>query len=77
MRKQVEAARKQYDKASNAIWAYAEHGHMRFSECLARAGDADKAKLDAARAKLDDAEETAIRKGKAYRGPFSMLTWYR
>jgi hypothetical protein len=77
MRKQVETYRARYDAAVNAIYALAEHGQMKFSECRALAPQVLRDRLDAARARLDAAEAAAIAKGKAYRCSLGMLAWSR
>lgn len=77
VKKQVESARKLYEQQVRVIFTYAEHGHMPFSECLKRASESARSKLDAARQELDALEYQAVRQGKAWRASFGMLTWYR
>ena len=60
MRKQVETCRARYDAAVNAVYALAEHGQMKFSECRAIAPQALRDRLETARATLDAAEAAAI-----------------
>jgi hypothetical protein len=79
-KKLVERARKNWDKASKVLcdWAIANgHGHVKhfaLRELVpAQLWQADK---DAHKA-WRDAEDVAVAAGKAWRGTFGMLSWYR
>jgi len=77
MRKKVEAATARKSKLSDAIFAYAEHGQMKWSECYDRAPEALRAKYDAAQSALIEIEQAAVSAGKAWRASFGMLCWNR
>ena len=73
----VRTLRAKLDKAVDAVYAAAPSGQTPFNGCLAAASEAVRSAYHAARAALDTAELEAIGKGKAYRGAFGMLAWYR
>jgi hypothetical protein len=75
IRKQVEAATIRKSKAVDAIYCYAEHGHMRFSECLERADPDLVAEYNAAVSSLIDLEYQAVSAGKAFRASSGMIIW--
>lgn len=71
----VDKARAERDAAADAVFAFAEHANMRFSDCFARADAETRAKYEASLSAVSAAEDAAIDKGRAYRGSFGMLVW--
>lgn len=72
----VEAASKKRRAASDAIFSFAKHPQMRWSECFEIADANAKEAFEAADDALLEAERSAIAKGKAYRASFGLLIFY-
>ena len=77
LKKQVERAAKRKDKAIDAIYACAHNNITPFSECRKLASHELQTRLDDATRELIHLECEAVSKGKAWRGAFGMLCWYR
>lgn len=77
LKKQIERARDRYDDSFSAVFKTDATGSKRFQSALADAPEDVRAKFHACRTALNDAEQAAIDDGKAYRGTFNMLTWYK
>jgi len=77
IKRQVDAARKAYDKTVDAVFKLAPNMNTKFTDCLALAGDELREKLETAYSKVICLECDAVSAGKAYRGTFGSLIWYR
>ena len=77
LKARVAKARAARDKASDAIFAFAAHGQMRWSECYARATQEAREAYDRADDALRSAESAAVSAGRAYRASFGLLVWTR
>lgn len=75
LKKQVERSKEARDALVARIFALAEHGNMRFSECKAKAPLDLRAAYDASETKVIQLEAEAVMTGRAYRGAFGMLRW--
>lgn len=76
LRAHVERARARREKAADAIYAAAyPRRDVVFSECRKLAAPDVVAAWDEAQRALDQIEEEAISKGRAWRASFGLLVW--
>ena len=73
-----ERAQAARNKAVDAVYAFAEHGNMRFSECLERATKEVRDAYETACREQELAAYAAVSAGRAYRSTLGgVLIWTR
>ena len=78
LRKQHDRAEKALDHARDRVYAVAHpRRDVAFSECLRMAPPAARERYAAARARVDETEQEAIARGKAWRSSIGLLVWNR